>query len=90
MLLYPDGTEIKTLKESSENFIFYKYREECRKPYHRLLFLLCPTLDFSVCKLEQCLCDAEEIKLGDENLHEKAPARRKRKRRNHYTFPGWR
>ena len=75
ILLYPDGTEVKTLKESSEKFVLYKYKEECGKPYHRLSFFLCPTLDFSVCTLEQCLQDAEEISSGDEDLHERVPER---------------
>ena len=38
VLLYKDCTEVKTLKESSEAFFLYKYKNECGKPYHRLNF----------------------------------------------------
>ena len=74
ILLYPDGTEVKTLKESSEKFVLYKYKE-CGRPYHRLSFFLCPTLGFSVCTLEQFLQDAEEISSGDEDLLKRVPER---------------
>ena len=31
VLLYEDCTEVKTLKESSEAFVLYKYKNECGK-----------------------------------------------------------
>ena len=40
VLLYEDRTEVKTLKESSEAFVLYKYKNECGKPYNRLKFFL--------------------------------------------------
>ena len=41
VLLGEDCTEVKTLKESSESFVSYKYKNECGKSYHRLNFFLC-------------------------------------------------
>ena len=38
VLLREDCTEVKTLKESSEPFVLYKYKNECGKPSHRLNF----------------------------------------------------
>ena len=32
MLLYKDCTEVKTLKESPEAFVLYKYKNECGNP----------------------------------------------------------
>ena len=40
VLLYEDCNEVKTLKESSESFFLYKYKNQCGKPYHRLNFYL--------------------------------------------------
>ena len=63
-LLYGDGNEIKTLKESSEAF-------ECGKPYHRLNFFLCEALEFSQTTLERFIESNPESTLSsEENIEE--------------------
>ena len=53
VLLYEDCTEVETLKESSEAFVLYKYKNECGKPYHRLNFFLCEALQFCQTTLQR-------------------------------------
>ena len=55
VLLYGDWTEVKTLKESSEAFVMYKYKNESGKPYHRLNFFLCEALEFTQTTLERLI-----------------------------------
>ena len=42
-LLYPDGTEVKKLKETDEPFTLQGYKVELGKPYNRITFYLCST-----------------------------------------------
>ena len=71
MLLYEDCTEVKTLKESSETFVLYKYKNECGKPYHRLNFFLCEALEFTQTTLETFIESNPESTLSsDENNEE--------------------
>ena len=45
-LLYPDGTEVKQLKESDEAFSLQGYKAELGKPYNRLTLYLCSSSDY--------------------------------------------
>ena len=45
-LLYPDGTEVKRLKESDEAFSLHGYKAELGKPYNRLTLYLCSSSDY--------------------------------------------
>ena len=40
-LLYPDGNEVKQLKESDEAFTLQGYKAELAKPFNRLTLYLC-------------------------------------------------
>ena len=42
LLVYPDGTEVKTIQGSSERFTISHYKEEIGKPYCRIKLFLCP------------------------------------------------
>ena len=54
-LLYSDGTAIDKLRESNDDFVLHKYKNECGKQYQRITFYLCTALDFSKSKLEEML-----------------------------------
>lgn len=45
-LLYPDTTEVKTLKETDEPFTLQGYKSELGKPYNRITLYLCSTCDY--------------------------------------------
>ena len=45
-LLYPDGTEVKRLKESDEAFSLQGYKTELGKPFHRLTLYLCGSSEY--------------------------------------------
>ena len=45
-LLYPDGTEVKRLKESDEAFSLQGYRAELGKPFNRLTLYLCGSSEY--------------------------------------------
>ena len=45
-LLYPDGTEVKWLKESDEAFSLQGYKAELGKPHNRLTLYLCSSSDY--------------------------------------------
>ena len=50
-LLYPDGTEVKRMKESDETFSLQGYKAELGKPYNRLTLYLCSSshyLDYAL------------------------------------------
>ena len=70
VLLYEDCTEVKTLKESSEAFVLYKYKNECGKPYHRLNFFLCEALEFTQTTLERFIESNPESTLSSEENNE--------------------
>ena len=70
VLLYEDCTEVKTLKESSEAFVLYKYKNECGKPYHRLNFFLCEALEFTQTTLERLIESNPESTLSSEENNE--------------------
>ena len=46
LLVYPDGTEVKTIPGSSERFTISRYKEEIGKPYCRIKLFLCPKDDY--------------------------------------------
>lgn len=54
-ILYPDGTIVDKLKESDEEFVLHKYKSECGKPYDRISFFLCPTMDYTRAAVQSCL-----------------------------------
>ena len=71
VLLYEDCTEVKTLKELSEAFVPYKYKNECKKPYHRLNFFLCKALEFFQTTLLRFIeSNPESTLLSEENNEE--------------------
>jgi len=45
-LLYPDGTEVKQLKESDEAFSLQGYKAELGKPFNRLTLYLCDSSEY--------------------------------------------
>ena len=45
-LLYPDGTEVKRLKESDEAFSLQGYKAELGKPFNRLTLYLCGSSEY--------------------------------------------
>ena len=45
-LLYPDGIEVKTLKETEEVFTVKGYKTELGKPYNRVTLYVCYTPDY--------------------------------------------
>ena len=45
-LLYPDGTEVKQLKESDEAFTLQGYKAELGKPFNRLTLYLCGSSEY--------------------------------------------
>ena len=45
-LLYPDGTEVKRLKESDEAFSLQGYKTELGKPFNRLTLYLCGSSEY--------------------------------------------
>ena len=49
ILLYPDKTIVQTLPGSSVPFTLNKYEEELGKPFSKLYFWLCRTLDIQSC-----------------------------------------
>ena len=57
VILYPDGSKVIKLKETDDDFVLHKYKMECKKPYHRITFFLCPEVDYSMASLQQCLFD---------------------------------
>ena len=59
--LYEDCTEVETLKEWSEAFVLYKYKNECGKPSHRLNFFLCEALEFSQTTLQRFIESNPEL-----------------------------
>eukprot|EP00112_Aurelia_sp_Birch-Aquarium-sp1_P004277 Seg1482.9 transcript_id=Seg1482.9/GoldUCD/mRNA.D3Y31 product="hypothetical protein" protein_id=Seg1482.9/GoldUCD/D3Y31 len=61
VLLYPDGTKVETLKESSEDFSLYKYKGECRRQYHRITFFITTLADFVRGSIRQCIRSDEEL-----------------------------
>ena len=70
VLLYEDCTEVETLKESSEAFVLYKYKNECGKPYHRLNFFLCEALEFSQTTLQRLIESNPESNPSSEENNE--------------------
>ena len=70
MLLYEDCAEVKTLKESSEAFVLYKYKNKFGKSYHRLNFFLCEALKFSQTTLERFIESNPESNLSIEENNE--------------------
>ena len=70
VLLYEDCTEVETLKESSEVFVLYKYKNECGKPYHRLNFFLCEALEFSQTTLQRLIESNPESNPSSEENNE--------------------
>ena len=46
-LLYPDGTEVKTLPGSSDCFILHKYKDEIGKSYSRVKLYIATKSDVS-------------------------------------------
>ena len=57
VILYSDASKVEKLKESDEEFMLHKYKLECNKPYHRINFYICPTIDHSLASLQKCLED---------------------------------
>ena len=45
-LLYPDGTEVKQIKESDEAFSLQGYKAELGKPFNRLTSYLCDSSEY--------------------------------------------
>lgn len=45
-LLYPDGTEVKQLKESDEAFSLQGYKAELGKPFNSLTLYLCDSSEY--------------------------------------------
>ena len=68
-LLYPDGTEVKTLPGSSDCFVIYKYKDEIGKSYSRVTLYIATKSDVSdalFSELEE-KCTASEISSDDES-----------------------
>ena len=63
-VLYPDGTVVDKLKESHEEFVLYKYKSECGKPYDRISFFLCPAMDYARAMLQDLLKSDSDISLS--------------------------
>ena len=68
-LLYPDGTEVKTLPGSSDCFVIYKYKDEIGKSYSRVTLYIATKSDVSdalFSELEE-KCTASEFSSDDES-----------------------
>ena len=68
-LLYPDGTEVKTLPGSSDCFILHKYKDELGKSYSRVTLYIATKSDVSdalFSELEE-KCTASELSSDDES-----------------------
>ena len=68
-LLYPDGTEVKTLPGSSDCFILHKYKDEIGKSYSRVTLYTATKSDVSdalFTELEE-KCTASELSSDDES-----------------------
>ena len=68
-LLYPDGTEVKTLPGSSDCFILHKYKDEIGKSYSRVTLYIATKSDVSdalFSELEE-KCTASELSSDDES-----------------------
>ncbi|RUA04597.1 MAG: hypothetical protein DSY43_06010 [Gammaproteobacteria bacterium] len=71
-LLYDDGSEVEKLKESSDDFVLYKYKGECGKPYHRITLFLCEAVDLAKSSLAKCLdSDPNESDMDDSDVEQK-------------------
>ena len=68
-LLYPDGTEVKTLPGASECFILYKYKDEVGKSYSRVTLYIAIKSDVSDALFSELdeLCTANEVSSDDES-----------------------
>jgi len=67
--LYDDGTEVNTLKESPNEFLLYKYKKECGKPYHRINVFICEAFDFAKVSLGKCLNISDSDCEYDDDIH---------------------
>ena len=52
ILLYADNKEVTTILGIEEQFTWKKYKEEIDKPYSRITFFLCSSLDYLESQLE--------------------------------------
>ena len=61
-LVYPKGSEVKQLPESKNDFSVAKYKAEIGRPYQRLTFCLCNSLDLteSLMSFDSCESDIAE------------------------------
>ena len=68
-LVYPDGSEVKTLPGSSDCFILHKYKDEIGKSYSRVTLYIARKVDVSdalFSELEEN-CTANELSSDDES-----------------------
>ncbi len=68
-LLYPDGAKVDKLKEEDTDFILYKYRRECGKPYHRITFFIATAIDVAQTVLRDALIDDTDSSDEDKSLY---------------------
>ena len=61
-LVYPNGSEVKQLPESKNDFSVAKYKAEIGHPYQRLTLYLCNSLDLteSLMSFDSCESDIED------------------------------
>ena len=74
-MLSPDGSKVAKLKETNEDFVLYKYKMECNKPYHRITFFLCQEFGYSMASLKRCLFDnssKDDLSKNDELAEEES------------------
>ena len=61
-LVYPNGSEVKQLPESKNDFSVAKYKAEIARPYQRLTLYLCNSLNLieSLMSFDSCESDIED------------------------------
>ena len=54
-ILYSDGIIVDKFQESDKEFVLYKYKAKCAKPYNIISFFLCRKIDYQEEKLSSCV-----------------------------------